>query len=146
MPEAIGSTLRSSTKIGVIGCGYIFRAFYSPILQSLDDRLQVACVCDLNPSVAQWAAKKHPGARPYSSAQKMLEREDLDAVLVLTKETANAANAAAALARKAAVYVEKPPAVSVAEWQWLSEQEEQSGSFVFTAFNRRRDCTESRDR
>ena len=124
-------------KIGVIGCGFIFKTFYSPILQSLSDRLQVTCVCDLRSNLVQGAVQAHPGARAYLSVHELLVQESLDAVLVLTTEVNNAPITAAALEKRIAVYLEKPPALSMSEWHELRNQEVRSGRFIYTAFNRR---------
>jgi virulence factor len=129
--------VRPLLRIGVIGCGFIFRSIYSPLLQSLGDRVQVAGVCDVQPDSLRQAAEIFPGTRVYTRAEELLEREELDAVLVLTPEVYNAPTAALALEKNLAVYLEKPPAVSHAEWTDLKNKEARSEGWIYTAFNRR---------
>jgi len=67
----------------------------------------------------------------------MLEREKLDAVMVLSSETANARITIEVLAAGIPVYLEKPPALTLEEFDRLREAEKRSEAPLFVSFNRR---------
>jgi virulence factor len=125
--------------MGLIGCGNIWRAVYHPVLTKLGDRVKITAFCDISPGPAEAAAALLPGARRYADADTLLRQEPLDAALVLTSEHANAPTALAALRAGLAVFLEKPPAVSVPEWRQLAVAAEASPGpgWIYTAFNRR---------
>lgn len=113
------------------------QTIYSPILRSLDTCVRVAALCDLNPHNIQLASKIFPEATIHENAERMIAASNLDAVMVLTSERANAKMAALALRSGLATYLEKPPAISLAEFDALLETEAASSARLFSAFNRR---------
>ena len=124
-------------RLGVLGCGGIFKNIYSPILQELADRITVTGACDLNSRNAQMACDTFPESTAYRSPEDLLQSPDVDAVMVLTSETANASMAALALTADVPVYLEKPPALNRHEFSALREAEDGSEAPLFVAFNRR---------
>jgi virulence factor len=130
-------TVDPPCTIALIGCGHIARTIYVPVIQSLKDRVRVTAVCDLRPGAARDMAALFSGARAYADAGTLFREEKPDAAMVLTKETANAPTAGLALKAGVPVYLEKPPAVSVAQWEELMRVEASTGVPLFTAFNRR---------
>jgi virulence factor len=127
-------------KIAVIGCGGICQRVYAPILQSMPEQVTVRAVCDLNVENARRLAQHFfPQARAYSDASALLKAgPELDAVMVLTSERANAATTRLVLLESSLpVYQEKPPATTVAELKDLIAVESSRPGLVYTAFNRR---------
>ena len=128
-------------RIGLIGCGNIWRIVYQPILASLSDRVQITAFCDRSPGTAASAAAILPEARRYDDPITLFREESLDAALVLTSENANASTALAALRAGLAVFLEKPPAISRSEWRQLTEADESETAahrgHIYAAFNRR---------
>ena len=131
----------SPVRMGLIGCGNIWRSVYRPIVAGLGDRVTITALCDLSPLAAGEAAALLPAARRYAEPESLFREEPLDAIMVLTSEQANAPTALAALRAGLAVYLEKPPAISVPEWRRLADAAEAEGSTgrgrIYTAFNRR---------
>lgn len=127
----------NSPSLAVAGCGYIFRAVYEPILRSFAERVRVVAVCDLNSEAAKTAAASFPDARACTALEEVFNGPSPDALMVLTPEIANAPTTLRSLQAGVPVYLEKPPATRLAEWEQLVQAEEASGVPVFTAFNRR---------
>lgn len=136
---ANGTSPRPPIRMGLIGCGNIWRAVYHPVLTKLADRVKITAFCDVSPRPAEAAAALLPEARRYADADSLFRQEPLDAVLVLTSERSNAPTALAALRAGLAVFLEKPPAISVPEWRQLAAAAEASAGpgHIYTAFNRR---------
>ncbi|AHF90827.1 dehydrogenase [Opitutaceae bacterium TAV5] len=124
-------------KIGILGCGWIMRDVYTPIIQKLSDRVEVAALCDLKPENLQTASRNFPQARTYANPEALVESAGLDALMVLTSVHANARMASLALQAGLDVFLEKPPAISLEELDWLLECETKASGRLYTAFNRR---------
>jgi predicted dehydrogenase len=97
-------------RIGVVGCGLIAQVMHLP---HLDERFELAAVCDVSPSVAEACARRFGAGRAVTRWEDLLDA-DLDAVLVLI--SGSHAPIAVACARAGLhVFVEKPMCLSVAE-------------------------------
>ncbi|MDR1282499.1 MAG: Gfo/Idh/MocA family oxidoreductase [Opitutaceae bacterium] len=124
-------------KLGVLGCGWIMRDVYTPIIQRLSAQVEVSALCDLKPENLQAAARNFPQARAYANPRELIESAGLDAVMVLTTERANARMATLALQAGLDVFLEKPPAISLEELDALLECETKTNVRLYPAFNRR---------
>jgi predicted dehydrogenase len=105
--------MRERLRVGVVGCGVIAQVMHLPHLAELDDRFELAAVCDLSAEVAQACAQRFGAPRTYSAWEDLVA-SDLDAVLVLTSGSHAPAAIAAAQAGKH-VFVEKPMCLGVEE-------------------------------
>lgn len=77
--------MKKEVKIGIIGCGAIARQYHMPALRQAPS-CKVVAVCDLIPERAIFAAEMF-GLREedtYLDAEKLLKREDVEAVIILT--------------------------------------------------------------
>ena len=124
-------------QIGILGCGGIMQTIYSPILRSLTNQVRVTALCDLNPQNLQIASQLFPEATVYDNPQHLITSVELDAAMILTTERANAKMAELALRSGLTTYLEKPPAISLSEFDALLETEVTSSVRLFSAFNRR---------
>ena len=66
-------------RIGVVGCGGIFRVVHTPAYQAMDN-VEIVAVCDIIPERAEAAAKNFPGATVYTDYNDLIAREDIEAV------------------------------------------------------------------
>jgi len=123
--------------VGVIGCGWIMRSIYTPVLLSLPDLVRVIAVCDLNEAAAQACAGPFAQAKAFTDIETMLRDTKPNAVLVLTDEKATAPVTRQVLLANVPIYQEKPPALTSSELEDLIAVEAQGSGFVHTAFNRR---------
>jgi predicted dehydrogenase len=100
-------------KVGVIGCGMVAQVMHLPYLRELDDRFELAALCDVSPGLVTQLAREYQVSRTYADYRDMLDQADLDAVMVLTQLHARPA-IAAARARKH-VFIEKPMVTNLEE-------------------------------
>lgn len=100
-------------RVGVIGCGLVAQVMHLPYLTELDERFEVAVVCDLAEEVAAACARRYGVPRTTTRWQDVVAA-DLDAVFVLTSGS-HAPLAVAAAEAGLHVFVEKPMCFSAAE-------------------------------
>lgn len=114
--------LRKPIRLALIGAGgrgrQLARAMRWTAVQPVYG--QVVAVCDVNRQRAeQVQGESCPAAEIYSSYRRVLERDDVQGVLIATPDHWHAALALAALHAGKAVYCEKPLTLTVEEGQRL---------------------------
>ena len=124
-------------KTGLIGYGY-----WGPNLaRNLAETsgLELIAIADGRPERRETAARRHPGVRLEESAAALLDRDDIEAVVIATPLATHHALASAAIARGRHVLVEKPLAASRAEAEDLAARADARGvrlmvdhTFVYT--------------
>ena len=74
-------------RVGVIGLGEVAQIIHLPILQALDDRFEIAAVCDVSPGLLRVIGDRVSG-RPSLSPMRwqLTQLPDLDAVFVLNSD------------------------------------------------------------
>ena len=100
-------------RLGVVGCGDVAFRTYFPGLAPLAGRAEVVAVFDPVSDRAQRAAALFPGAEAYTSYERLLGHDGLDAVLNFTPAPFHRDVNAAALEAGLHVYSEKPLAATV---------------------------------
>lgn len=126
-------------RAGFIGCGsHAFRNIY-PALQFAPVRL-VAC-CDLDAPRAQAYAAEFGAERWYTDHRQMLEREDLDAVFVVTGYGPGGRPQYPSLAIDCMeagchVWTEKPPAATTAEIEEMMAVSARTGRNVLVGMKK----------
>jgi predicted dehydrogenase len=105
--------------IGMIGMGQMARGHLENLLAEPD--AEVRALCDVYEPNLRWAAQKAPGARTYGDFREILDRDDIDAVVVATPDHWHALPTVMACAAGKDVYVEKPTAVAIAESRKMVE-------------------------
>lgn len=119
-------------RVGVVGLGVISRFHLRALAASPD--WDLVAVCDLDP---REVAAPPPGTMGYTDHTRMLAEAGLDAVVVTAPNDAHARICADAITAGAAVCVEKPLALDLAEGEALSALARDRGVTLFTAFHRR---------
>lgn len=103
---------QSELRIGAVGCGVVATAYYFPYL--LDEpRARLVAVCDLDEARAEASKRLFQAEGAYTDYHDMLERANLDAVLILTSPGTHAPFALAAAARGIHFLLQKPMALSL---------------------------------
>lgn len=97
-------------RFAVIGCGRIAPKHAESIVAL--EEAELVAVCDIIPEKAQAFADKY-GAKPYTSYEEMLEKEDLDVVTIATESDLHAPIGIAAAKAGKHVMVEKPMAMTL---------------------------------
>ncbi len=126
-------------RVGFVGCGsHAFRNIY-PALQFLPVRL--AAVCDLDVGRAEGFARQFGAEAAYGSVGDMLTHEGLEAVIVVTNYDERGRPrypviAQEALAAGMHVWIEKPPAATLAEIEALQAAADAAGKNVAVGFKK----------
>ena len=66
-------------RVGIIGCGGIFRNLHSPYYQEPTRRADIVAIADINETSANEQADRF-GADVYTDYRALLDRQDIDAV------------------------------------------------------------------
>jgi len=99
-------------KVGVVGCGGVAQRWHLPALSKISESwpskqgIEFVACCDLIQEKADAVAKQY-GVRPYTDPGRMLAEEELDLVMVLTREQDRARAAITALKAGVNVFCEK---------------------------------------
>lgn len=124
-------------KVGLIGCGLVAQVMHLPYLRELDDRFEIAALCDVSPKLVEALARDYQVPHTYTNYQEMLDTADLDFVMVLTNLHARPAIAAAKAGRH--VFIEKPMVVNLEEADELIDTARQTGVKTMVGYMKRFD-------
>ena len=125
-------------KIGIIGLGEVSQCMHLPILQDLCDTYEVTAITDVAPSLVQYIQKKYHIPAAYDTAVELIEKADIDAVLILSPDQYHGEYAARALKAGKHVFVEKPVTLCLEELKELIELKKQyPNQIVMVGYMRR---------
>lgn len=119
------------------GCGG-FARYHLRVLADIPD-CRVTALCDIVPSQMELSVQAQPGLKgvaQYSSHSEMLERAELDAVLICTPHTLHAEQAVSAFRRGLHVLVEKPLATSVTDCLTVTAARDESKNIGAVSYQR----------
>jgi len=120
-------------RLGLIGCGGQGRGD----ARNAQRYGKVVAVCDVDESHIANAKKDFPDADGYGDFRKLLERDDIDAVICGTVDHWHTLVSIAAMRAGKDVYCEKPLTLTVAEGKHLIETEKQTGRILQTGTQQR---------
>lgn len=112
-------------KIGLIGTGMIAQVMHLPHLFEMPDRFEVTALCDLSPGTVQAVSARFGIRHTFTDYREMLDRADVDAVMVLTRDHAQPATDALRAGKH--VFIEKPMCNNLDEADELLDAQAQSG-------------------
>lgn len=125
-------------KIGIIGLGEVSQCMHLPILQDLCDTYQVTAITDVAPSLVSYIQKKYHIPTTYDNAIDLIEKADIDAVMILSPDQYHGEYAARALKAGKHVFVEKPVTLCLDELNELIELKKQyPNQIVMVGYMRR---------
>lgn len=125
-------------KLGIIGLGEVSQCMHLPILQDMCEIYQITAVSDVAPSLVNFICKKYHIAQGYLSAEELIDKADIDAVLILSPDQYHGEYAARALRMGRHIFVEKPVTLCVDELKELIELYKQYPSqIVMVGYMRR---------
>ena len=122
---------RERIKLGLIGCGVRGTDLAKTVRYNCYHRLygEVVAVCDVDRTHAEKVQQAYcPGAEIHEHYSKILERDDIQAVMIATPDHWHAPLAMAAMEAGKAVYCEKPLALTIAEGQQLVAKVRETGA------------------
>lgn len=103
-------------RVGIVGCGGISKV-HAAVLDQLEETQLVACA-DIRFERAQAMAQQY-GCHPYASLEEMVDKEQLDVVHLCTPHFLHTPMAKLLADKGIAVFSEKPPVISWAQWEEL---------------------------
>lgn len=123
-------------RVGLIGCGRIAQQVHLPNLRRLHG---VRLVAFAEPQAAsrQQTARLAPEAAAFEGYEELLDKTDVEAVVICLPNALHAVAAIAALERGKHVYLEKPLATSSDEAVDLMQAWQRSGLIAMIGFNYR---------
>ncbi|MEU4230560.1 Gfo/Idh/MocA family oxidoreductase [Nonomuraea sp. NPDC026600] len=127
----------SPLRVAVVGGGAIASSSHMPAFQALPDEIEVVAVVDATAELAQAFADRF--GLPYASddLEGMLAEVRPDLVAVCSPPSLHAAQVAAALRVGAWVWCEKPPCLSLAEYDAMTAAEQEGGPYAAIVFQQR---------
>lgn len=123
--QSTGRNAITNLKIAVIGCGY-WGVHYTRIFRSLEGS-ELRAVCEANATRRNELAQRYPGLDIESDLNRLLAREDVDAVVIATEARSHHAIARQALLAGKHVLVEKPLALDSGDCRELGRLAGQLG-------------------
>jgi myo-inositol 2-dehydrogenase/D-chiro-inositol 1-dehydrogenase len=122
--------------VGLIGCGRIAQLVHLDLLTRLPGARLVA-LSDVDARRRQEASRRIPDAVALGGYERLLERDDVQAVVICLPSSLHAEATRAALDARKHVYLEKPLAVSVEEGRHVVQEWRGTDLVAMIGFNYR---------
>lgn len=123
-------------RVALIGCGGMGRAD----ARASKNYCDIVAICDVDANrLADTKAKDWPSAEPYSDFRKVLERDDIDAVICGTQDHWHALISIAAMRAGKDIYCEKPLTLTIEEGQHVVKTARQTNRILQTGSQQRSD-------
>ncbi|MBI5928750.1 MAG: Gfo/Idh/MocA family oxidoreductase [Chloroflexi bacterium] len=128
----------SPLRVGLIGCGAIAQIMHIPYLVDYDEKFELVALSDAYVPILEAVADHYHIAKRYTDWREMLEKEDIEAV-VICHSGSHRDSVLASLAAGKHVFVEKPIAWNLREAKEVAVQAAQSHCVVQVAYHKRYD-------
>jgi scyllo-inositol 2-dehydrogenase (NADP+) len=126
----------SDIKVGVIGYGGAFNMGQTHLEQMQAAGMTPWAVAEIDESRLAVAEKDFPGIETYNSVAKMLNKSDVDLVVIITPHNTHAKLALQCLRKGRHVVCEKPLAVTTTECDRMIAEARKQGVVLTTYHNR----------
>lgn len=123
-------------RVGLIGLGHAWESRHCPALRALSDRFQIVAVCSEVARRSDAVAREF-GAVPVDGFRVMIEREDIEAVLVLSTDWVGPLPILAACDAGKAVYAAAPLDIEAPQLEEIRRRVDQSGIAFMAELPRR---------
>jgi UDP-N-acetyl-2-amino-2-deoxyglucuronate dehydrogenase len=124
--------------LAVIGVGNMGKIHADNLFNGRVKKADLAAVADCSQEALKWCKEHLPGIPAYSDYHKMLDKEKIDGVIVVTPHYSHPEIAIAALNHNCHVLIEKPLAVTTKRAKEIIKAAEEHPSLVCgVAFNQR---------
>ena len=125
-----------TVRLGLIGCGGQGRGD----ARNASRHGKIVAVCDVDSGHLATAQRAFPGAEGYSDFRKLLDRDDIDAVICGTVDHWHTLVAMAAMKAGKDIYCEKPLTLTIDEGKRLVEVQRQTKRILQTGTQQRSDA------
>lgn len=124
-------------KVGIVGCGSISSTHGWSLSQI--NNVRIAAVSDIVPERAMKFSQDYAKGEAwfFQNYEEMLEKADPDVVHICTPHNLHAPMAMAALERGISVFCEKPPAISMEEFEQLGDVSRKNNARLGFCFQNR---------
>ena len=124
-------------RAAIAGTGAIAEFGHLPALRGQAHRVDLVAAVDIDPQRLAAFTGKHGVARGYGSLTEMLDQEKPDLVLICTPPAAHADAVVECLRAGAWVLVEKPPVLSLAQYDRIEAEERPGGPYAGVVYQHR---------
>jgi predicted dehydrogenase len=132
MPEG-----RKQYRVAIVGTGAIAGGRHIPAIQAQDGRAKVVAVVDVDGDRAAAFAAEWGVEHSYTDLDTMLATDQPDLAIICTPPSVHHSGVQACLRAGAWVWCEKPPVLSLAEYDDLMTDERDGGPYVGYVFQHR---------
>lgn len=122
-------------RLAIIGTGGMANGHAASFKK--EDDVQIVACCDVIPDAAESFAQRHGIPNWYEDYREMLDREDIDAISVVTSDAAHCEISVAALKKGIHVLCEKPMATTLEEAAEMYEAAKKSRKMNMIQFSYR---------
>lgn len=122
-------------RLGIIGCGNIARAHLRNLLSIPE--VDLVAFADPNLRAAGWAANQSGKGTIFADWREMLDRTEMDGVLILTPHAFHFEQIITALRRDLHVLVEKPMVTTIEEAERVIQTAQERKRVVVVSYQRR---------
>lgn len=126
----------AALRIALIGCGHMGGIVHLNILRRLP-QVEVVALAEPDAQRRDAASRKVPRATAFADYRGLLDRPEIDAVVICLPNALHADAAINALQRGKHVYLEKPLAINLEEGRKILDAWERSGRVAMIGFNYR---------
>lgn len=124
------------TNIGLIGLGGMAQLVHLPILSKFEN-VELKAVCEINRNRLKTVAEKFHYANQYVDYNEMLDKEDLDAVIIATPTNTHLNIALDCLQKKKDILIEKPISLNMIEAKEIVSAAKKNKKQVMVGMNLR---------
>ncbi|MBE1515329.1 Gfo/Idh/MocA family protein [Nesterenkonia halotolerans] len=117
-------------RVGLVGAGGIATVAHLPTLKSLESRVEVVGITDLDPHRVRQVAEEWGIPGRYDSVDELLSSATPDLLIVCTPPSAHRDAVIKGLRSGAWVWCEKPPVLSLAEYDEIQAEETSGGPYA----------------
>lgn len=124
-------------RVAIVGTGGIARGTHMPALAAMGDRARMVALVDVSAELVERTGEEWSIPGRYTDLADMLAAESPDLVVVCTPPVAHKDAVIAALDAGAWVWCEKPPALSLEEYDEIASHEGERGPYATYVFQHR---------
>ena len=136
-PESGALTTQRMIRVGIVGCGEVTQIMHWPSLYQLADLYEVTALCDVSQPILEELGKHWNVAKLTTDHRALVNRSDVDAVLIANPNAFHAEVTLDAIAAGKHVLVEKPMCVTRREAEQIIAAQKNSNVVVQVGYMRR---------
>ncbi len=125
-------------RLAFLGCGWMGQRVHLPNFLKLEN-CEVVALCEVRERLGRAVAKRHGIPRYYRSHEELMDLEDVDAVVAITRDELHAPIAIDLLKSGKHVYIEKPMATKVEDAKDMVHAAEKAKRKLMVAYMKRYD-------